>query len=97
MGAVCGGVVLLVLGLWVRTPMLTRWGPLVALKVSTFVMGLTIVLPALVGPLGFGISALSSRANTTVPDTSDRQALRAQTAADKDLTDPRNGPSMPVT
>ena len=85
-GLVCGGAVLLMLGLCVRTPMLTQHGPLAAVEVSTIFMGLAIGLPALVGAFGFGIRTLSSRAGNTVSETSDPQPVRVETAFGQDST-----------
>ena len=59
-GTVGGTAILLILGLWIRTPVLLKASP-IQVKVIAGFMAFAVVPATIVGAIGFGLSALFAR------------------------------------
>ena len=77
-GTVGGVAILLVLGLWIRTPVLVNASAL-TVKVVVLFMACAVISNTVAGAIGFGLGALVCRAKASQPADSDRpqQAARA--------------------
>jgi hypothetical protein len=64
-GAVIAGIpvvlVLLYLGLWVRTPMLTQSGLLIVIKIAGIMIAAAVIPSAAIGAVGFGVREWASQ------------------------------------
>ncbi len=75
MGAVIGTVggvaILLLLGLWVRAPVLVEASP-IRVKVIAVFMAFAVIPTMVVGAIGFGLGALVCRAKASQPAKNDQ-------------------------
>ncbi len=88
MGAVIGTVggvaILLLLGLWVRAPVLVEASP-IRVKVIAVFMAFAVIPTMVVGAIGFGFSALVSRAKASGPADTDRTQRAAYSHQPRDV------------
>ena len=77
-GTVGGVAILLLLGLWVRAPVLVEASP-IRIKVIVVFMAFAVIPTTVLGAIGFGLSALLTRAKDSKPADGDgpQHAARA--------------------